>query len=101
MFSVPIRISSSGLKCTECQAEARTLVDIVVTPDLRVTFTDDRLNAQIQSRKIQNDLQRGRSIVTSEQAEPPPQKLGAAVPATGSTPETKTPPHLPGKLPRT
>jgi conjugative element/phage-associated large polyvalent protein len=32
------------------QAGARTLVDIVVTHDLRVTFTDDRLNAQIQLR---------------------------------------------------
>ena len=30
------------------QAGARTLVDIVVTHDLRVTFTDDQLNAQIQ-----------------------------------------------------
>ena len=30
------------------QAGARTLIDIVVTHDLRVTFTDDRLNAEIQ-----------------------------------------------------
>src|SRR4029077_20357568 len=48
------------------QAGARTLVDIIVTRDLRVTFTDDRLNAQIQLRRIQNDLDRGRSIATSE-----------------------------------
>ena len=41
------------------QAGARTLVDIVVTHDLAVTFTDDRLNAQIQLRRIQNDLDRG------------------------------------------
>jgi hypothetical protein len=48
------------------QAGARTLVDIVVTHDLRVTFTDDRLNAQTQLRRIQNDLDRGRSTATSE-----------------------------------
>ena len=33
------------------QAGARTLIDIVVTHDLQVTFTDDRLNAQIQTKK--------------------------------------------------
>src|SRR5258707_8009400 len=38
------------------QAGARTLVDIVVTHDLRVTFTDDRLNAEIQLSRIQNEL---------------------------------------------
>ena len=32
------------------QAGARTLVDIVVTHDLPVTFTDDLLNAQIELR---------------------------------------------------
>jgi hypothetical protein len=32
------------------QAGARTLVDIVVTHDLAVTFTDDQLNAQIRLR---------------------------------------------------
>ena len=55
------------------QAGPRTLVDIVVTHDLRVTFTDDRLNAQIQLRRVHNDLDRGRSIAASEQA----QKRGA------------------------
>src|SRR5258708_14683791 len=98
MFSVPIRISSSGLKCTECQAEARTLVDIVVTHDLRVTFTDDRLNAQIQSRRIQNDLDRGRSIVTSEEEEAAAKKRGAGASASGSTPERKTAVQPDGKL---
>src|SRR5438132_14123223 len=48
------------------QAGARTLVDIVVTHDLQVTFTDDRLNAQIQLRKIHTELDRGRSIAPSE-----------------------------------
>src|SRR6195256_1479062 len=67
------------------QAGARTLVDIVVTHDLRVTFTDDRLNAQIQLRRIQNDLDRGRSIATSEQEQTATQKRGAG--ASGSTPE--------------
>src|SRR5258708_3811836 len=57
------------------QAGARTLVDIVVTHDLQVTFTDDRLNAQIQLRRIQNDLDRGRSIATSEQEQTPAKKL--------------------------
>jgi len=57
------------------QAGARTLVDIVVTHDLRVTFTDDRLNAQIQLRRIQNDLDRGRSIATSEQEQTVTQKI--------------------------
>jgi hypothetical protein len=41
----------------------------VVTHDLRVTFTDDRLNAQIQLRRVHNDLDRGRSIAASEQAQ--------------------------------
>jgi hypothetical protein len=34
--------------------QARTLIDIVITHDLPVTFTDDRLNAQIQLRRVQN-----------------------------------------------
>src|SRR6266436_6466768 len=59
------------------QAGARTLVDIVVTHDLRVTFTDDRLNAQIQLRRTQNDLDRGRPIVTSEQEHTAAQKRSA------------------------
>ena len=37
-----------------------TLVDIVVTHDLAVTFTDDQLNAQIQLRRTRNGLDRGR-----------------------------------------
>src|SRR4029077_3286154 len=76
------------------QAGARTLVDIVVTHDLRVTFTDDRLNAQIQLRRIHNDLDRGRSIAASEQA----QKRGAGASASGSTPERKTAVQPDGKL---
>ena len=78
------------------QAGARTLVDIVVTHDLRVTFTDDRLNAQIQLRRIQNDLDGGRSIATSEQEQTAAQKRGAG--ASGSTPERKTAEQPDGKL---
>jgi conjugative relaxase-like TrwC/TraI family protein len=70
------------------QAGARTLVDIVVTHDLAVTFTDDQLNAQIQLRRTQNGLDRGRSIATSEPAQTPAQKRSAG--ASGSTPERKT-----------
>src|SRR6202030_4110846 len=71
------------------QAGARTLIDIVVTHDLAATFTDDRLNAQIQLRRTQNGLDRGRSIVTSEQQEQTAaQKHGAG--ASGLTPERKT-----------
>ena len=69
------------------QAGVRTLVDIVVTQDLAVTFTDDRLNAQIQLRRTQG-LDRGRSIATSEQEQTAAQKRGAD--ASGSTPERKT-----------
>jgi len=69
------------------QAGARTLVDIVVTHDLAVTFTDDQLNAQIQLRRTQNGLDRGRSIVTSEQEQTAAQKRGAD--ASGLTPERK------------
>src|ERR1700761_5205724 len=36
------------------QAGARTLVDIVVAHDFAVTFTDDRLNAQIHLRRTEN-----------------------------------------------
>src|SRR5208337_3463757 len=67
------------------QAGALTLVDIVVTHDLRVTFTDDRLNAQIQLRRTQNGLDRGRPIVNSEKEQTAAQKRGA-----GATPERKT-----------
>jgi hypothetical protein len=69
----------------------------VVTHDLRVTFTDDRLNAQIQSRRIQNDLDRGRSIATSEQEQTAAQKRGAG--ANGSTPERKTAVQPDGQVP--
>jgi hypothetical protein len=78
------------------QAGTRTLVDIVVTHDLRVTFTDDRLNAQIQLRRTQNGLDRGRSIATSEPAQTPAQKRGAGV--SGLTPERKTAVQPDGKL---
>jgi len=80
------------------QAGARTLVDIVVTHDLRVTFTDDRLNAQIQLRRIQNELDRGRFIATSEAEQTPAQKRGAGAGASGSTPERKTAVQPDGKL---
>jgi hypothetical protein len=80
------------------QAGARTLVDIVVTHDLRVTFTDDRLNAQIQLRRVHNDLDRGRSIATSEGEQTPAQKRDAGASASGSTPERKTAVQPDGKL---
>src|SRR5438132_8535667 len=78
------------------QAGARALVDIVGTHDLRVTFTDDRLNAKIQLRRIHNELDRGRSIATSEQEQTAAQKRGAG--ASGSTPERKTAVQPDGKL---
>ena len=53
----------------------------MVTHDLRVTFTDDRLNAQIQLRRIQNDLDRGRSIAISEQEQTPVKKRDAGASA--------------------
>ena len=59
----------------------------MVTHDLAVTFTDDQLNAQIQLRRTQNGLDRGRSIVSSEQEQTAAQKRGAG--ASGSTPEGK------------
>ena len=68
------------------QAGARSLVDIVVTHDLQVTFTDDWLNAEIQVRRAHNDLDRGRSIATSETEQTPAQKRDAGV-ASVSTPE--------------
>jgi len=70
------------------QAGARTMVDIVVTHDLQVTFTDDRLNAQIQLRRVQNDLDRGRAA-TAEVEQVSAQKRGAGASASGSTPEKK------------
>jgi hypothetical protein len=59
-------------------------------------FTDDRLNAQIQLRRIQNDLDRGRSIATSEQEQTAAKKRGVG--ASGSTPERKTAVQPDGKL---
>jgi phage/plasmid primase-like uncharacterized protein len=69
------------------QAGARILVDIVVTRDLRVTFTDDRLNAQIELKRVHSELDRGRSLVTSEQEQTPTYNRGAGASASGSTPE--------------
>src|SRR5262249_26173127 len=70
------------------QAGARTMVDIVVTHDLQVTFTDDRLNAQIQLRRVQNDLDRGRAFA-GEVQQSSTQKPGAGASASGLTPEKK------------
>jgi hypothetical protein len=63
------------------QAGAQTLVDIVVTHDLHVTFTDDRLNAQIQLRRVQNDLDRGRLASTAEGEQTSAEKRGAGASA--------------------
>jgi hypothetical protein len=71
------------------QAGARTLVDNVITHDLRVTFTDDRLNAHIELRRVQNDLDRGRSVPPAEVEQISAQKRGAGASASGSTPEKK------------
>ena len=68
---------------------AKTLVDIVVTHDLQVTFTDDRLNAQIQLRRVQNDLDRGRLASTAGGKQASVQKRGAGADASESTPEKK------------
>ena len=70
------------------QAGVRTLVDIVVTHDLPVTFTDDLLNAQIELRRVHNDLDRGRPVTITEPGHTPAQKRGAD--ASGLTPERKT-----------
>jgi hypothetical protein len=61
------------------RAGAQTLVDIVVTHDLQVTFADDRLNAQIQLRRVQNDLDRGRPASIAELEQTSAQKRGAGV----------------------
>jgi Large polyvalent protein-associated domain 7 len=71
------------------QAGARTLIDIVVTHDLHVTFTDDRLNAQIELRRVQNDLDRGRTAFTTEAEQDSAQKRGAGANASEPTPEKK------------
>src|SRR5271165_3940159 len=67
------------------QAGTQTLVDIVVTHDLQVTFTDDRLNAQIQLRRVQNDLDRGRPAATAELDQTSAQKRGAGANASELT----------------
>ena len=69
-------------------AGARILVDIVVTRDLRVTFTDDRLNAQIDLLRVHHELDRGRPIATSEREQTVARERGAGG-ASGSTPEKK------------
>ena len=69
----------------------------MVTHDLQVTFTDDRLNAQIQLRRVHNELDRGRSLVTSEQ-EQTAAKNGDAGVASVSTPERKAAVQPDGKL---
>jgi hypothetical protein len=61
----------------------------VVTHDLQVTLTDDRLNAQIQLRRVQNDLDRGRPIPTPEGEQTSAQKRGVGASASGSTAEKK------------
>jgi hypothetical protein len=71
------------------QAGARTLLDIVVTHVLRVTFTDDRSNVQIELRRGQNDLDRGRSASTAEVGQTSAQNRGAGASASGLTPEKK------------
>jgi hypothetical protein len=74
-----------GTTCSRRESCAY-LQHILVTHDFAVTFTDDQLNAQIQLERTQNGLDRGRSIVTSEQEQTAAQKRGAS----GSTPERKT-----------
>jgi hypothetical protein len=71
------------------QAGAKALVDIVITHDLQLTFTDDQLNAQIQLRRVQNDLDRGRLASTAEVEQVSAQKRGAGASASESTPEKK------------
>jgi hypothetical protein len=63
---------------------------------MQVTFTDDRLNAQIELLRVHRDLDRGRSIATSEQEQTATQKRDAS--ASGSTPERKTAVQPDGKL---
>jgi hypothetical protein len=52
-----------------------------------VTFTDDRLNAQIELRRVHNDLDRG-SVATAEPAHTTAQRSSEGT--NGSTPERKT-----------
>ena len=61
----------------------------MVTHDLHVTFTDDRLNAQIQLRRVQNDLDRGRLVSTAVGEQTSAEKRGAGASASESTPEKK------------
>jgi hypothetical protein len=80
------------------QAGARILVDIIVTRDVRVTFTDDRLNAQIQLRRVHSDLDRGRPILSPEREQTSAQKHGAGASASELTPEKKQAVQPDGKL---
>jgi len=52
-----------------------------------VTFTDDRLNAQIELRRVQNDLDRGRPESIAEGKQISAKRRGAGASASGSTPE--------------
>ena len=61
----------------------------MITHDLQLTFTDDQLNAQIQRRRVQNDLDRGRLASTAEVEQVSAQKRGAGASASESTPEKK------------
>jgi hypothetical protein len=63
-----------------------------------VTFTDDRLNAHIELRKVENDLDRGRPAFITEAEQISAHKRGAGASASGSTPERKTAAQPDGKL---
>jgi hypothetical protein len=79
-------------------AGARILVDIVVTRDLRVSFTDERLNAQIELKRVHSDLDRGRPILSPKREQTSAQKHGAGASASELTPEKKTAVEHDGKL---
>jgi conjugative relaxase-like TrwC/TraI family protein len=66
------------------QAGAHILVDLVVTYDLRITFTDERLNRQIELARVHSDLDK-----TAEAAEQRPLQQNGAGAADELTPETK------------
>jgi hypothetical protein len=54
---------------------------------MQVTFTDDRLNAQIELLRVHRDLDRGRPVPTLEGEQTAAQKRDAGASASGSTPE--------------
>jgi hypothetical protein len=70
------------------QGTATIPVNLVSYP-LRVTFTDERLNAQIELRRVHSDLDRGRHITASEREQPAAQNRGAGASASELTPEKK------------